>query len=115
MYKRNKGKKFSRKTDQRGLFLKSLAESLILHGKIKTTLARAKAIRSIVEKLITRAKKSDVATIRFLNARVNQEAAKKLIKELGPKYATRNGGYSRITKIGQRMSDSAAMAFIELI
>ncbi len=115
MYKRNKGKKFGRKRDQRRIFLRSLCEALIIHGKMKTTLARAKAARSLVEKYITIAKKGDVTAIRTLSAALNQISAKKLIKEIAPKYTGRNGGYTRITKLNQRRSDSSEMALVELI
>jgi len=78
-----------------------------MRGKIKTTLARAKELRGVAEKLVTRAEKSS----KFLSA----EAAKKLIKEIAPKYRERKGGYTRIIKLLPRKSDAAKMAIIEFV
>ena len=108
-------RKFSRTTDQRRAFLKSLAANLVLKEKIKTTEARAKEIRSLVERLISYGKKNDLAARRRIAAILPLVAAKKVYKEIAPRFAERHGGYTRITKIGQRMSDSAKMAFIELL
>ncbi len=115
MFKKNKGRKFHRKTDQRRIFFRSLVEALVKHGKITTTEARAKEIRGKVERLITRAKKQDLAALRYINSYVGEEASKKIIKEIAPKYTDRKGGYTRVTKLGQRKGDSARMAVIELI
>jgi large subunit ribosomal protein L17 len=108
-------RKFGRTTDQRRAFLKSLTANLILKEKIKTTQARAKEMRSTIERLISRAKKNDLAAKRQAFASLPKAAAQKLIKEIAPRFVGRNGGYTRITKVGQRMSDSAKMAFIELL
>ncbi len=115
MNKRVKGRKFSRKSDQRKAFLKSLAEALFLRGKIKTTQARAKELRSFAEKLITKAKPADLAAIRNVGSVLTKKTTFKLIKEIAPKYKDRNGGYTRITRLAPRKSDSAKMAIIELI
>lgn len=115
MFKKKQGRKFSRTKDQRRIFLRSIMEALILNGKIKTTEARAKEVRGKVERLVSRSKKGDLATLRYVNKHVGEEASKKLIKEVGPKYAERKGGYTRITKIGQRKSDGSQMTIIELI
>ena len=108
-------RKFGRTTDQRRAFLKSLAANLILKEKIKTTLARAKEVRSTVERLISRAKKNDLAAKRQAFVALPKMAAQKLIKEIAPRFIDRKGGYTRIIKVSQRMSDGAKMAFIEII
>jgi len=108
-------RKFGRTTDQRRAFLKGLAANLILKEKIKTTQARAKELRSTVERLISCAKKNDLAAKRRVFASLPKVAAKKLIKEIAPKFTSRKGGYTRVIKLGQRMSDGAKMAFIEII
>lgn len=101
---------------------RSLATSLILHGHIKTTLARAKRLRSVVEKLITKAKKNDLASRRqvlsFLYLQKSKEGMKVmpyLFSKIGPRYLERNGGYTRIIKIPSRAGDNAKMAIIELV
>ena len=83
--------------------------------RLKTTDAKARTIRPIVEKMITLGKKGDVATRRVLVARVGAEAGSKLIKDISPRFASRAGGYTRITKLPQRASDGAAMAVIEFV
>ena len=108
-------RKFGRTTDQRRAFLRSLAANLILKEKIKTTEARAKEVRSLVERLITHGKKNDLAAKRRLAGILPTAAAKKIYKEIAPRLADRKGGYTRITKIGQRMTDGAKMVFIELL
>lgn len=108
-------RKFGRTTDQRRAFLKSLAANLVLREKIKTTEARAKEMRSLVERLITYGKKNTLASRRALVAALPAAAAKKVYKEIAPRFAERKGGYTRITKVGQRMTDGAKMVFIELL
>jgi large subunit ribosomal protein L17 len=108
-------RKFGRTCDQRRAFLKSLAANLILKEKIKTTEARAKEIRSFVERLITRAKSNNLASQRYALSVLPSAAAKKLIKELGPRFMERKGGYTRITRLGQRRTDGAKIAFIEFV
>lgn len=111
-----KGRKLGRDKAHRELMFRNLATSVILHEKVKTTLPKAKEIRPIVEKLITTAKKGDVNAIRKLNAYLlDKNATEKMITELGPLYQKRNGGYTRITKLGFRSSDAAEMAQIELL
>lgn len=100
----------------REALMRNLAESLILHGAIKTTKAKAKALRSFVEPLVTRAKKGDLASRRFLiQALYTDQVVNKLIKELGPNYKERKGGYTRIIKIGPRANDAAEMVRIEFV
>jgi large subunit ribosomal protein L17 len=115
MRKLNKGRKLSRKSGPRRQLAKSLADSFFLHEKIKTTEAKAKELRSFAEKMITRAKNNNVANRRLLTSAVNAKTAKKLIDEIAPKYANRNGGYTRIIKLGPRDSDGAKMVIIELV
>jgi large subunit ribosomal protein L17 len=109
------GRKFGRERDQRRALLKSLVFNLVKNGKIKTTDAKAKELRPITEKLITIAKKEGLANYRLLISRVGEQTAKKLVKEIAPKYKERKGGYLRIIKMPARKSDGSKMAIIELI
>jgi len=115
MKKRKKGRKLSRKRDQRKALLKNLAESLILKEKIKTTEAKAKEVRIFIEKAINLAKENKLAKRRLLLKKFSNQTAKKIMEVLAPKYKERKGGYTRIIKLGQRKSDGARMAIIELI
>jgi len=115
MRKRKKGRKFSRKRDRRRALLKSLVTALFLQEKIKTTEAKAKEISGFAEKFITKAKKGDLATRRFLARFFSKRITKKLIEEIGPRYKERKGGYTRIVKLGLRKSNGAKMAIIELV
>ncbi len=115
MRKRNKGRKLSRKKDQRKALLRSLCRELFLVEKIKTTEAKAKEISSIAQKYITRAKKNDIAAKRILAGVFSPDVVKKLTNDIAPRYKERKGGYVRIIKIGARESDSARMAIIELV
>lgn len=109
--------KLGRKSGQRQALLVQLAVSLIRHGKIKTTLAKAKVLRPFVEKLVTRAKNPTVANLRILSSRLenNKAAVTRLMKEVAPKYSARLGGYTRIVKLPARQGDASDMAYIELI
>jgi len=109
------GRKFSRKKDQRKALLRSLASALFQNEKIKTTEAKAKEVSGFAEKYITRAKKGDLASRRLLLKYFPKKIVKKMIDEIGPRYKKRNGGYTRIIKLGARKSDSAKMAIIELV
>jgi len=115
MRKLKKGRKFSRKRDQRKALLKSLAAALFLHEKIKTTEAKAKEISGYAEKMITKAKNNTLASKRQLARFFTPKIVKKITSELGPRYKERKGGYTRIIKLGPRISDGAKMAIIELI
>ena len=110
-----KKRKFGRTTDERRAFLRSLARSLILKDKITTTQARAKEVRPLVEKMITRGKHTTLANRRMLISQLHdtEVVAKLITKAEG--YKTRPGGYLRITKIGQRKSDGSPMAVIEFV
>lgn len=115
MYKRIKGKKFSRKTDQRRAFMKGLAVNLVMQEKIRTTKVRARQAASMVEKLITKAKKGDLASRRALASILNPAAAQKLVKSIAPRFKDRVGGYTRVIKIAPRVGDGAPMAMVELL
>lgn len=117
MRHRKKGKILDRKRDQRKALLKNLAKSLVKEEKIKTTQAKAKFLRPSIEKLITKGKKNDLATRRFLLSFFNNDRStvKKVLEELSPRYQTRNGGYTRIIKLDQRKGDGAEMAVIEFV
>lgn len=115
MRKLKKGRKLSRKKDQRKALLKSLAAALVLREKIKTTEAKAKETSSFVEKQINRAKTNNIHTRRILAKFFTPEVVKKLVEEIGPRYKERKGGYTRIIKLGQNKSNAAKMAFIELV
>ena len=115
MKKLKKGRKFHRKASQRKALLKSLATSLILKERIKTTEAKAKEVRSLVEKAVSRAKKNNLESRRQLSRKFSQKTVKKLLEELGPSYLTRKGGYTRIIKTKNRDSDNSKMAIIEFV
>lgn len=111
-----KGRKFGRKKDERQAFLASLAEALIERGRIRTTEARARALRPFVEKLVTKARVGTIASQRLAAARLGtHQRARKLFKEIAPKYKDRPGGYLRITKLARRGSDGSRMAVIEFV
>ncbi len=115
MRKRNKGRILSRPKSQRKALLRNLANSLFLHGKIKTTEAKAKELRPVAEKFISRAKDNNESNRKILVQDLNVPIVKKLMNEIAPEYLTRPGGYTRITKLGPRKSDGARMAIIELV
>jgi large subunit ribosomal protein L17 len=115
MKKLQKGRKLHREAGQRKALLKTLATSLILRGKITTTEAKAKEVAPFIEKKITRAKAGTVATKRYMAQFFSARIVKKLVDELAPKYKERNGGYTRVIKLGRRKSDSSKMAIIELV
>ena len=109
-----KGRKFGLKKNKREALLRSLALSLINEGRIKTTLPKAKELRPFVEKLITRAKEDSVSNRRIVRTRLGT-ANRKLFVDVAPMYKERNGGYTRITKLGFREKDASPMAIIELV
>lgn len=111
----NANRKFGRKRNQRTALLRSLAHSLALKGKIKTTEPKAKELRPYMEKLVTLGKKQTLASRRLIEARVGFQAAEKITKSLSPAYKERRGGYTRITKIGPRKNDASPMAVIEFV
>jgi len=115
MRKRKRGRKFSRKRDQRKALLKGLTISFFLKEKIKTTEAKAKELKKVAEKFITRAKKGNLHSRRLLLRSFSPQLVKKIIDDIGPRYKERKGGYTRIIKLGLRKGDKAKMAIIELI
>lgn len=115
MKKYKTGRKFSRKRDQRKALLKALATNLLLKEKIKTTEAKAKEISRFVEKKINQAKIGNLHSKRLLRKIFPPAVVKKMIEEIAPKYKERNGGYTRIIKLGPRKSNGAKMAIIELV
>ena len=115
MRKRAKGRKFGRKRNQRKALLKGLARNLILTERMETTEAKAKEVASFLAKQITRAKKDTLQTRRLLSQYFSNEVVKKLITNIAPRYKQRQGGYTRIIKLGPRKSNGARMAVIELV
>jgi large subunit ribosomal protein L17 len=110
------GRQLRRTTEQKLALMRGLASALIEHGAIETTEAKAKELRPFVEKLITKAKTGTVHARRLAGRHVQQRAtADKLFQEIGPRFAKRAGGYTRILKTGHRKGDGAEMARIELI
>ncbi|HAU07996.1 MAG: 50S ribosomal protein L17 [Candidatus Yanofskybacteria bacterium RIFOXYD1_FULL_44_17] len=111
--RRGKHRKFGRESIQRHALYKALATALIDHGRIKTTVAKAKTISSYVSKLVTKAKSNSVAAKREMAKDLGAKAIFKLFTEIAPKFKDHKGGYTRITKLGDRKSDAASMVFIE--
>jgi large subunit ribosomal protein L17 len=96
--------------------LRAMTTYLLENGQIKTTVTRAKEVAPLAEKMVTLAKKNDLASYRRALAFLTKEdVAKKLFDQIGPKYATRDGGYTRVVRIGPRRGDAAEMAIIELV
>ncbi|MBI5655244.1 50S ribosomal protein L17 [Candidatus Uhrbacteria bacterium] len=111
-----KGKTLDRKAGPRLALLRNLATSLVLYEKMNTTLAKAKAVRPMVEKLITTGRTKTLTSRRQLAKVLTVESAvNKVLEELGPRYATRPGGYTRIIKLGTRQGDGAEIAQIQLV
>lgn len=111
-----KGKVFGREKGAREAMLKNLAQSVILHEHVNTTLPKAKAVRSLVEKLITTGRTKTLTARRSLSRTLSLESAvNKILEELGPRYQNRKGGYTRIIKLGRRAGDAADIAQIQLV
>ncbi len=109
-------KKLGRTSSHRAALLKNMAIAIIKAEKIETTLPKAKALRTYIEKLITKAKVGDFNSHRVVFANLqDKEATNKLVEVIAPKYATRNGGYTRIIKTRIRRGDASEMAFLELV
>jgi len=112
----NKGRKFGRTHADRKLFLKSLIHNFILSKKIETTEARAKELKTKVDKLVTLAKKQNLASYRLLISRIGEKAAKELFYNIAPKLENRKGGYTRIIKSPRaRKRDASPLAIIEFV
>ena len=113
---RRRVKHFDRTTGPRLALFRGLMISLVEHGRISTTVDRAKELRRKIEKAITLGKKDDLATRRLLLSRVpNQDTVKAIMNDISPRFKARPGGYTRIIKIGRRPGDTAEMAFIEFV
>ena len=109
-------RKLGRTTDQRMAMMRAMVTYLLENGQIKTTVSRAKEVAPLAEKMISLAKTNNLASYRQALAFITKEdVAKKLFDEIGPKYEARNGGYTRIVRIGPRRGDAAEMAIIELV
>ena len=109
-------RKLGRTSEHRNAMLRAMVTYLFENGKIETPVTRAKEVRSMAEKMVTLGKKEELHAKRQVYSYITKETvAKKVIDEYGPKYADRNGGYTRIVKIGPRRGDAAEMAIIELV
>lgn len=117
-------RKLNRRTGSRESLFRSLVTDLFLYGRIRTTESKAKELRKLADKMITLAKRGDLHSRRLAARYVRpekesetaqQDALQKLFAEIGPRFAARNGGYTRILKLGPRRGDAAEMVFIELV
>ncbi len=116
MRHKKSGRKFNRNSSHRIALMRSLAISIILHESIKTTLAKAKEIRSFLEPLVTMAKENNVANQRRAFSKLrDKEAVSKLFNEIGPRFKERPGGYLRVIKRGYRSGDKSPMAQVEFL
>src|SRR3989344_4966962 len=111
--RRGKNIKFGRERAQRQALYKSLATALIDHDKIKTTSVKAKSLSSFADKLVTTAKKQNLAARRELARTFHPKIVKKLVDEIAPKFSDKKGGYTRVIRLGRRKSDGAEMAIVE--
>ena len=115
MKKLKKGRKLKRNQESRKALFKNLATAIVLKEKIITTEAKAKEIKPFLEKLITVAKKNDLASKKKIHSIFSDQSAKKIINKIAPKYASHKGGYLRIIKLGFRKNDAAKIARIEFV
>ena len=116
MRHRMAGRKLNRTSQHRQMLFRNMAQALVKHEQIVTTLPKAKELRGIVDKLITLAKRGDLHARRQAHSRLRDDAmVTKLFEVLGPRYQERNGGYTRVLKAGFRYGDAAPMAVIELV
>ena len=114
--------KLNRRSDQRKAMLRDLVTQLIIHERITTTETKAKELQRLVEKMVTLGKKDTLAsrrqaaqTVRFIEANENQNALQKLFSDIAPRFKERNGGYTRVLKLGPRRGDATPMAIIEFV
>lgn len=116
MRHRLEGRKFGREIGHRKALLRNLVKSIVEHGRIKTTHAKAKEARKMVERVITYGKKDTIHHRRLaFSVLQSKDLVKKLFEEIAPKYSTRNGGYTRVLQMGFRRGDCAPMALLELV
>ena len=112
----SRNRKLGKPTDQRMAMLRAMVSYLLENGQIKTTLARAKEVQPLAEKMITLAKKNDLAAYRqALSFITKEDVAHKLFTEINQKYVSRDGGYTRVVRMGPRKGDAAEMAVIQLV
>ncbi|MFZ2072777.1 MAG: 50S ribosomal protein L17 [Minisyncoccia bacterium] len=113
----NTKRKFGREKNQRNALMNSLALNLIVREKIKTTEPKAKELKPFIEKLVTKAKKGDLATRKVVISKLSnrKKEVKKLFEVIAPRYTSKKGGYTRVLKLGARKSDGAKMAIIEFV
>lgn len=107
------GRKFKRDKDQRKALFSGLISAMILRGKIKTTEAKAKAVKGDIDKLVTKAKKEEKVARNLLKSHLKPFEIEKMITQIGPGFKNRAGGYTRIIRVGPRVSDNASMAVME--
>ena len=115
MRKRIFGRRLQRDTNERKALFRSLMRELVLHGKIKTTQAKAKSIKGEIEKMVTKAKTQGEGAFVHLQKKFTGEVVEKLIKEIAPLFKDRPGGYTRIIKMGRRVKDNAPMVLLEWV
>src|SRR5688572_5275617 len=116
MRHRNEGRKLSRNTSHRRALLRNLVTSLLEHGRLMTTLPKAKEVRPLAERMITLGKRDNLQARRMVHSYLlKDETARKVFTTIAPKFADRKGGYSRIIKLGNRKGDGADLAIIELL
>lgn len=116
MRHRKKGRLLNRTAEHRKMMLRNMATSLFRHGRIETTEAKAKELRTYAEPIITKAKRGDLHARRLVGRKIHDvDVVRKLFDEIAPKYAERPGGYTRVLKLGHRPGDGADMAIIELV
>lgn len=116
MRHRQSGRQLNRNSSHRSAMFRNMSASLIRHEFIRTTLAKAKELRRVVEPMITTAKTDSVANRRLIDSRLrDKDMLTKLFAEIGPRYQDRPGGYLRIMKCGHRTGDAAPMAYVELV
>lgn len=107
------GRKLKRDINERKALFKGLMSSLVLHEKIETTEAKAKAIKGEIDKLVTNAKKDSMLARKLLSDKLSPEALEKMIKDIAPRFNKRQGGYTKIVRLGKRFGDDATMVLIE--
>lgn len=116
MRHRKKGRHLNRTAEHREAMLRNMATSLILHERVRTTLPKAKELRRYAEPLVTKARRGDLHARRLVGRRIkDKQALAKLFDDLGPRFAERPGGYTRVLKLGHRGGDAAEMAIIEFV
>ncbi len=116
MPKPKKGPRLGGSPSHQRKILSNMAASLIEEGRVTTTVARAKLLRPYVEKMVTKARRGDLHARRMVLRKIqNNDVVTKLFDDVGPRYADRNGGYTRIVKLGPRRGDGAEMAIIEFV